>query len=307
MSAMREALDDYLTIRRQLGFKLESDGRLLERFVSFVEQSSESRVTTELAVAWARQPVGVKPHRWRQRLGTVRGFARYLATIDPQTEVPPIDLLPARQERIAPYIYSPAEIEMLMSAASTLSPPVRAATIRTVVGLLAATGMRIGEVLALDDADIDLDDGVITAIGKWGKQREISLHPNTVVALRAYQQTRDRYRPARPTQSLFITRHGRRLTKGAFGHAFRELIAIAGLEGAGERDRPRAHDLRHAFAVRTLIGWHQQGIDIRREMPRLSTYLGHVYPSDTHWYLQAVQELLQLAARDLDKLLGGES
>jgi integrase/recombinase XerD len=121
MSAMREALDDYLTIRRQLGFKLESDGRLLERFVSFVEQSSESRVTTELAVAWARQPVGVKPHRWRQRLGTVRGFARYLATIDPQTEVPPIDLLPARQERIAPYIYSPAEIEMLMSAAGARS------------------------------------------------------------------------------------------------------------------------------------------------------------------------------------------
>jgi integrase/recombinase XerD len=307
MSVLREALYDYLTIRRQLGFKLESDGRLLARFVGFVEQAGGSGVTTELAVAWARQPAGVKPHRWRQRLGIVRGFARYLSTLDPATEIPPTDLLPARQQRIAPYIYSPAEIDMLMSAAGTLSPPVRAATIETVIGLLAANGMRVGEVLALDDADVDLDAGVITAVGKWGKQREIPLHPTTVAGLRAYQQTRDRFRPDRPTRSLFITRHGQRLTNGAFGQSFRDLIAIVGLEEAGERARPRPHDLRHAYAVRTLIAWHQQGIDIRREMPKLSTYLGHVYPSDTFWYLQAVPELLELAARDLDRLLGGGS
>jgi integrase/recombinase XerD len=307
MSVLREALDDYLTIRRQLGFKLEGDGRLLAQFVGFVERAGGSRVTTELALAWARQPAGVKPHRWRQRLGIVRGFARYLSTLDPATEIPPVDLLPARQQRIAPYIYSPVEIEMLMSAAGALSPPVRAATIETVIGLLAATGMRVGEALALDDADVDLDAGVITAVGKWGKQREIPLHPTTVTALRAYQQTRDCCRPDRSTRSLFITRHGQRLTNGAFGESFRELIAIVGLEGAGERARPRPHDLRHAYAVRTLIAWHQQGVDIRREMPRLSTYLGHVYPSDTFWYLQAVPELLELAARDLDRLLGGGS
>lgn len=306
MSQLRDALDDYLTVRRQLGFKLENDGRLLAQFVAFVEHAGHTTVTTQLAVAWARQPVGVKPHRWRQRLGMVRRFARYLATLDPGTEIPPSDLLPARQQRIAPYIYSPAEIDALMSAAGSLSPAVRAATVRTVIGLLAVTGMRIGEVLALDDSMVDLDAGVITATGKWSKQREVPLHPTTVVALRDYQLSRDRLRPDRPSGALFIARHGQRLTKGAFHDAFRELLVEVGLEGAGERARPRPHDLRHAFAVRTLINWHHADADVRRELPRLSTYLGHVHPSDTHWYLQAVPEVLELAARDLDQLLGGD-
>lgn len=307
MSPLGEALDDYLTVRRQLGFKLENQGQQLAQFVGFLEQSGQSTVTTEFALAWATQPVGVKKHRYRQRLGMVRGFARHLATLDPATEIPPCDLLPARQQRIAPYIYSPAEIERMMSAAKTLLPPVRGATVQTMIGLLAASGMRLGEALALGDGDIDFDAGVITAVGKWSKQREIPIHPTTVAALRAYQRTRDRCLPDRPTAALFITRRGLRLTKGAFGKSFRSVIALAGLEGAGERARPRPHDLRHAFAVRTLIGWHQAGIDVHREMPRLSTYLGHVYPSDTFWYLQAVPELLQLAARDLDRLLGGGS
>ncbi len=307
MTAMHQALDDYLTIRRQLGFKLEDDGRLLAQFVAFVEQAGGRRVTTELALTWAREPQGVNPHRWRQRLGMVRRFARYLATLDPDTEIPPTDLLPGRQQRVAPYIYSPAEIDALMSAASRLSPPVRAETIGTVIGLLAATGMRIGEVLALDDTDLDLDTAVITATGKWSKQREVPLHHSTVAALREYQHARNHYRPTRSTASLFITCYGQRLTKGAFGESFRALIAAVGLEGAGERDRPRPHDLRHAFAVRTLINWHRAGVDIRRELPRLSIYLGHVYPSDTYWYLQAVPEVLELAARHLDELLGGEA
>ena len=307
MSTLREALDDYLTVRRRLGFKLEHPGRLLAQFVEFLEQSDQDTITTELALAWATQPVGVKAHLYRQRLGMVRGFARHLSTLDPATEIPSCDLLPARQQRVAPYIYSPAEIELLMSAAGALSPPVRAASVQTVIGLLAASGMRLGEALALNDADVDLDAGVITAIGKWSKQREIPVHPTTLAALRAYQRTRDHYWPDRPTPALFITRNGLRLTRGAFGKSFRAVIAAAGLDGAGERDRPRPHDLRHAFAVQTLIGWHQAGIEVHREMPRLSTYLGHVYPSDTYWYLQAVPELLNLAARDLDGLLGGGS
>lgn len=306
MTALRQALDDYLTIRRHLGFKLEVDGRLLDRFVAFVDESGEGRVTTELALAWAKQPTGVNPHRFTQRLGIVRRFARYLATLDPDTEIPSGDLLPAPQHRVAPYIYSPGEIEALITAAGRLSPPVRAATIGTVIGLLAATGMRVGEVLALNDSDVDLDSGVITALGKWGKQREIPVHPSTVTALREYQRTRDRYRPVRPTASVFITSYGQRLTKGAFGFSFRGLIATIGLEGAGERDRPRPHDLRHAFAVRTLINWHRDGVDIRRQLPWLSTYLGHVSPADTFWYLEGVPELLSLAACDLDQLIGGE-
>ena len=242
MTPLREALDDYLIVRRQLGFKLENDGRLLAQFVAFVERAGQRTVTTQLAVAWAREPAGVKPHRWRQRLGMVRRFAYYLATVIPETEIPPADLLPARQQRIAPYIYNLGEIDALMSAAGRLSPPLRAATMRAVIGLLAVTGMRIGEVLALDDSTVNLDAGVITATGKWGKQREIPLHPTTITALRDYQMTRNRLRPIRPTGALFITRHGNRLTKGAFLKAFRALLVTVGLEGAGERERPRPHE-----------------------------------------------------------------
>jgi len=303
--SLQQALDDYLAIRRQLGYQLKSSGRLLAGFVRFAEQTGARTITTELAVAWARQPQGVAPIRWSQRLGMVRGFACYLATIDPDTEIPAADLLCARQQRVAPYVYSPGEIEALMNAAGDLWPPVRAATMRTAIGLLAASGMRIGEMLALNDADLDIEAGGITATGKWGKQRQVPLHPTTVQALCAYQQTRDQYRPVRPTEALLITRHGDRLTKGAFLKAFRALITV-GLEGAGERDRPRPHDIRHAFAVRTLINWYHAGVDVRRELPKLSTYLGHVAPESTFWYLQAVPELLQLAARDLDQLLEGD-
>jgi len=301
--SLQRALEDYLTLRRALGYQLQSSGRLLAGFVRFAEHAGARTITTELAVAWARQPQGVAPIRWSQRLGMVRGFARYLVTIDPETEIPPTDVLSARQQRTAPYIYSLEEIEALMDAARDLWPLVRAATMRAAIGLLAVSGMRIGELLALDDGDLDIEDGVITATGKWGKQRQVPLHPTTVQALRAYQQTRDEYRPVRPTEALLITRHGDRLTKGAFLEAFRALLITVGLEGAGERERPRPHDLRHAFTVRTMINWHHAGVDIRRELPKLSTYLGHVSPESTFWYLQAVPELLELAARDLDQLL----
>lgn len=303
---LQQALEDYLTIRRQLGYQLHSSGRLLAGFVRFAEQAGARTVTTELAVAWARQPQGVAPIRWSQRLGMVRGFAGYLATIDPETEIPPADVLSARQQRVAPYIYSPAEIEALMDATRDLWPPVRAVTMRTAIGLLAVSGMRLGEMLALDDGDLDIDAGVITVTGKWGKQRRLPLHPTTLRALRAYQQTRDEYRPVRPTEALLINRHGDRLTKGAFREAFRALLVTVGLEGAGERARPRPHDIRHAFTVRTLINWHLAGLDVRRELPKLSTYLGHVSPESTFWYLQAVPELLELAASDLDQLLEGD-
>ena len=162
---LQQALEDYLTIRRQPGYQLRSSARLLAGFVQFVEQSGARTITTELAVAWARQPQGVAPIRWSQRLGMVRGFASYLATIDPATEIPPADVLSARQQRVAPYIYSPEEIAALTDAARDLWPPVRAATMRTAIGPLACSGMRIGEMLALDDADLDNDDEVITATG----------------------------------------------------------------------------------------------------------------------------------------------
>jgi integrase/recombinase XerD len=161
MTTLRQALADYLRIRRGLGFKLKADQRILENFVGFLEQAGSERVTSELALMWARLPVRAHPHHWRQRLGIVRGFARYVATLDPESEIPSEDLLRAHRPRVAPYIYSPAEITALMEAAGTLTPPLRAANYRTMIGLMATTGLRLGEAVALDRQDVDLADGAL--------------------------------------------------------------------------------------------------------------------------------------------------
>jgi integrase/recombinase XerD len=305
MSPLRAALHDYLRIRRGLGFELRADGRLLEGFVDFAERAGARHITTELALAWARRPQEAHPHRWRQRLGMVRGFARYVATIDPSSEVPAEDLLPATRQRVPPYIYSEGEIAALMEAARALKPPLRAATFETLIGLMATTGLRLGEALGLDRRDVDLDDGALhVRAAKQSKQREVPLHPTTTEALRRYARWRDRCWPRSKTAAFFVSQNGERLSHDAVHGTFPKLIREVGLEGRGQRSRPRPHDLRHAFAVRTLLGWYRAGEQVERKLPLLSTFLGHVHPSDTYWYLQGVPELLQLIGNRLDSALG---
>ncbi len=293
MTALREALAGYLQVRRRLGFAMPQDGRLLDEFVGFLEQAGADRITTELALKWARLPARAHPHRWRQRLGVARGFARHLATIDPASEVPSADLLPGHRPRIAPYIYTDADIAAL-AAAGQLRPPLRAARHQTLIGLLAVTGVRPAEALALDRQDVDLRHGVLhVRAGKQHKQREVPLHHSTVSALRQYARLRDARFPA--------------MARGELNRTFTTLIRQAGLDGRGARARPRPHDLRHAFAVRTLLDWHRAGADIDRRMPLLSAYLGHVDPASTYWYLEAVPELLELVSRRLEQLPGALS
>jgi integrase/recombinase XerD len=301
MTELRSAMNDYLTVRRQLGFELKEPGRRLEQFVSFMERAGSEHVTSELALMWARS-VSAHPYTWRRGLGVVRGFARYLTTIDPQTEVPSEDLLPASLPRVAPYLYTSAEIQALMGAARALSPRLRASTFETLIGLLAVSGLRRGEALALDRADVDLDDGALhVRANKQNKQREVPLHDTTTQALRQYSHLRDRYliKPASP--AFFVSPQGSRLTGGAFNATFVKLIRQVGLEGQSERARPRAHDLRHSFAVRTLIDWYRSGQDVDAQLPLLSTYLGHVDPVSTYWYLQTSPELLALACERLER------
>ena len=306
MTDLRSALHDYLTVRRQLGFELKTAGRLLEDYVSFMERAGASRITSELAVAWAKLPKDARPHRWRQRLGMVRGFARYVSTIDPQTEVPSADLLPARRPRVAPYLYSQAEIVALMQAAQDLTPRLRAATFQTLIGLLAVSGLRAGEALALDQADVDLDDGALhVRAAKQSKQREVPLHDSTTEALREYGRLRDRYVPEPKTPAFFVSSSGARLAKGTFNHTFARLIRQTGLEGRGERASPRQHDLRHTFAVRTLLEWYRAEVNVDAQLPLLSTFLGHVDPVSTYWYLQASPELFAVVCERLERA-GGE-
>ena len=303
MTRVRAAMEDYLRIRRRLGFEMPQDGRLLEGFVDFLEQAGAERITTELALGWARKPADAHPPRWRQRLRVARGFARHLATIDPASEVPSPDLLPGHRPRIAPYIYADSEIAALMDAARGLRPPLRAARHATLIGLLAVTAMRPGEAVALDRDDVDLRHGVVhVRAGKQKKQREVPLHASTVGALRDYARLRDAGCPTPSTPAFFISARGRRMARSELNQTFTRLIREAGLEGRGARRRPRPHDLRHSLAVRTLLGWLQAGDDVDRLMPLLSTYLGHVDPASTYWYLEAVPELLEVISRRLEQL-----
>ena len=306
MISLRQALADYLRIRRRLGFEMPQDARLLEGFVEFLEQAGAERITTKLALMWARMPVDAHPHRWRQRLSVARGFARYLATIDPASEIPSTDLLPGHRPRIAPYIYTDAEIAALIAAAGKLRPPLRGARHQTLIGLLAVTGMRPGEALALDRNDVDLKHGAVhVRAGKQKKQREVPLHTTTISAVREYVRLRDARFPTPSTPAFFISARGRRMGRGELNQTFLKLIGEVGLDGRGARARPRPHDLRHAFAVHTLLDWYRSGEDIDRRMPLLSTFLGHTDPASTFWYLEAVPELLEHISRRLEQI-GGE-
>jgi integrase len=304
MTTLQESLVDYLQIRRRLGFEMPQDGRLLEGFVAFLEQAGAPRITAELALAWARLPVDAHPHRWRQRLSVARGFARHVATIDPTSEVPSTDLLPGHRSRIAPYIYTEEEIAALMAAARKLQPRLRGMRHATLIGLLAVTGMRPGEAVGLDRQDVDLKNSMVAVrAGKQKKQRELPLHTTTVNALRDYARLRDACIREPSTPAFFVSARGRRMGREELNRTFMKLVCEVGLDGRGARARPRPHDFRHAFAVNTLLGWYHAGEDIDRRMPLLSTYLGHVDPASTYWYLEAVPELLEMVSRRLEELL----
>lgn len=308
MSPLRTALKDYLTVRRRLGFILKADGRQLERFVEFLEQANATRITTELALRWATLPVDAHPQWWRARLGMARGFARYLNTIDPDSEIPPEDLLSARRPRVAPYLYSKAEIAALMRAARALTPAFRGRTHETLIGLMACSGLRIGEALGLDREDVGFRHGALhVRAGKQAKQREVPLQESAIRALRDYSRMRDRHLPKPDDQAFFLSMRGSRLKAKAVNYVFPKLLHDAGVNGEGKRRRPRPHDLRHTFALNTLLGWYRAGVNVDAHLPLLSTYLGHVHPSDTYWYLEAAPELLALAGQRLNGMLGGAS
>ena len=303
MTTLQESLADYLQIRRRLGFEMPQDGRLLEGFVGFLDQADAPRITVELALAWARLPVDAHPHRWRQRLSVARGFARHHATIDPTSEVPSKDLLPGHRSRIAPYIYTEAEIAALMGAARQLRPRSRGVRHGTLIGLIAVTGMRPGEAVGLNCHDVDLNNAVVAIrAGKQKKQREVPLHETTVSALREYARVRDACISEPSTPAFFVSARGQRMGREELNRTFTKLVGEIGLEGRGARARPRPHDLRHAFAVNTLLGWYRAGENVDRQMPLLSTWLGHVDPASTYWYLEAVPELLELVSRRLEQL-----
>jgi integrase len=301
MSALHAELDRYLAIRRALGFKLARAELLLTQFLGYLETIGVDTVTIDNAFAWASLPANSSMSWWGQRLSVVRAFARYLHAIDPTHEVPPSRLLPARSHRAVPYLYSDADIAALMAAARQLPSPLRAASYETLIGLLAVSGLRIGEALRLDRGDVDLHAGVLhVRQTKFGKSRQVPLHPSAVSALASYTSCRDGLCPKPRDPSFFVSATGTRVLYCNFHLGWTDLVHRAGLQPRSALCRPRPHDLRHGFAVRTLLGWYRQGIDVGPQMPLLSAYLGHVNPTSTYWYLSAAPELLALVAARLD-------
>jgi integrase len=302
VSPLGQALADYLRIRRALGFKLDQAERLLAQFIAYLHDHHAEVPTIEDALAWARLPTAATPRWWAQRLTTVRGFAAYLHTLDPRAEVPPPGLIRRGPRRATPYLYSQADIAALVQAAGTLARPLGAATYQTLIGLLAVTGMRVGEAIRLDRDDLDADhDGRLTVRdSKFGKSRLVPLHPTTVAALRAYLQARDRLLPAPASPALLISTAGTRLGYNNVWRTFHRLVRQAGITARSASCQPRIHDLRHSFAVATMLDWYARGADVPALLPRLSTYLGHADPKHTYWYLQAAPELLTLATHRLD-------
>jgi integrase len=306
MSDLHRAVQEYLAVRRALGFKLEREGQLLHDFAGFCAGRGEPAITVAAALAWATLPQDADPVWWGARLTAVRMFARWQAAFDAATEVPPAGLLPQRSRRAEPYPYSDADILALLERARAIRSPLRAATYQTLIGLLAVSGMRVGEAIALDRGDADLDQGVLyIRHAKFGKSRLVPCHPSTTEALRAYERARDAHRPPPDTPAFFVSTAGTRLIYKNVHHCFHRLAGEAGLAPLGPRCRPRIHDLRHRFALLTLLGWYRDGTDIGQRLASLSAYLGHLRPQDTYWYLRAAPELLALAAERLDRVPGG--
>ena len=303
MKQLHRAVNDYLALRRSLGFKLREYGECLHEFVSFLKKHGWSHITNKLAVEYATQRQDEKPVSWARRLIIIRGLARYRIGADPRTEIPPVGLLRFRSQRARPYLYSEGEVRRLLAAALKIeSPhPLQPRTYYCLFGLLAVSGLRVGEAINLQPQDVDCGEGVLTIRGaKFGKSRLVPLHPSTRAVLRDYAQRRDQIFTRRPVSYFFVTSRGTRLEKPNLSRIFRELSRQIGIRKPGVRHGPRLHDLRHRFAILALLRWYRTDHDVARHLPVLSTYLGHVNVSDTYWYLGSTPELLAAASQRVE-------
>jgi len=300
MKSLAQAVEDYLALRRSLGFKLREYGDCLHEFVSFLEKNQSSYITKKLAMEYATQRQNEKPVSWSRRLCIIRGFARYRFGADPATEIPPIELLRFRSQRARPYLYRESEIRSLLHAALKIESPhkLQPYTYHCLFGLLAVSGLRLGEAINLQSQDVDWLERVLTIRGaKFGKTRLVPVHPSTLLVLRKYADMRDKIFRGRLLPAFLVTSHGTKLEKTNLSRIFRELSRQIGIRRPGVRNGPRLHDFRHRFAIETLLRWYRRGESVPKRMPVLSTYLGHSNVSGTYWYLGSTAELIAAASK----------
>ncbi|MGO8763868.1 MAG: tyrosine-type recombinase/integrase [Limisphaerales bacterium] len=300
MKSVNYAIADYLALRRSLGFKLREYGECLREFAAFLKKNGSAHITNKLAVEYATRRQDEKPVSWARRLIIIRGFARYRMGADPRTEIPPIGLLRFRSRRARPYVYSQDEIRLLLDAALEIESPHRLQphTYHCLFGLLAVSGLRLGEAVNLAPQDVDWSEGVLTIRGaKFGKTRLVPLHPSALAVLHDYAKLRDKIFAGRTLPAFLVTSHGTKLEKTNLSRIFRELSRQVGIRKPGVRNGPRLHDFRHRFAIQTLLRWYRRGESVAQRMPVLSTYLGHGNVSGTYWYLSSTPELIVAASK----------
>jgi len=312
MSHLSQELDRYLTIRRSLGYDLNTSARILRRFVAYAEQHGVDHITTNLFQQWQKDFGHAKRQTWSARLGIVRIFAQWLHGLDPSNEVPPQGLIPSRYRRAQPYIYSSEEIRKIVRTAAKLPSTygIRALTFSTLFGLIAITGLRISEALSLDNGDVDLEQGVLTIRrGKLGKARIVPITDSASKHLEAYANKRNRLLGF-VSKSFFATEKGARPDDCSARYNFATVCQRIGLRPTQRFNRhgrgPRIHDLRHSFAAHTMVRWYRAGKDPAQEIIKLTHYLGHDNPACTYWYIEAVPELLELASQRVTGISVGE-
>jgi len=304
MNTLTEAINDYVSLRQALGFKLVQVEGLLKNFATFMLTQGRCWVSTELALQWAIQPIGAQPASWAKRLTAVRGFARYRSATDARTQIPERGLLPSRSRRAKPHLYTEEEIANLLAAARALKSDsgLRGHTHYCLFGLLAVTGLRISEAIGLQRQDVDLQQGLLTIRGaKFGKSRLVPLHHSTQGVLEQYAKRRDAQFAHPVAANFLVSERGKALRASTVRETFCQLSVQTGLRAPADRTGPRLHDFRHRFATETLLRWYRSGEDIERRLPALSTFLGHSRTSDTYWYISACPELMGEAARRLQQ------
>ncbi len=297
---MSQAAADYLALRRALGTRLQQPGQLLRDFAAGLDARGITHLTVAEALAWAAAPGGTSPYWHGWRLGVLRGWSRYLHAVDPVHEVIPDGLLPGTYPRQTPFVFTSAEIAALLEAATHLRYALTAATYHTMLGLLATTGCRPGEAMALDCGSVSLDSGVLTVAGtKTSQVRRLGLHNTTITALAAYARRRDLLCPDPPHPYFLLSVRGTRLNATIADRTFASLARAAGVTARPGGTRPLLRSFRHTFAVTTILGWYRDGTDVDAAMPALSAWLGHSNPRDTYWYISATPELLALAVEKM--------
>ena len=301
-------IEEYIAYKRSLGYLIKVESQELRRFAKYTRDiEHKGSLTAELAIQWASLDNNFTRKYMARRLETLHTFAVYISAFDAQAQIPQSGIFGKAHLRTAPYIYTEGEVLSLMHHAGRLYSPdgIRAYTVASAIGLMYATGIRVSELTSLKIANVRIKEGyVFINSSKFKKDRLVPLHYTVIARLSEYRAFIERKIGVKNDDDyFFVTSYGRRFNTRAFEYAFQLIRPLVFCDA--ERP-PRLYDLRHTFACNTLKRWHETGDDVNWKLYLLSTYMGHVKPEDTYWYLSATPELLGIAARKFQVSVGGD-